>query len=376
MACACNNGRRRLLASDALQFAPPSRSVATRTPAPETMSCYSIRRTTTSALPRGSFPDPLLDNSTGRTRTRSTRPASTATPTRRRSAAPRRASASRRRSTRWPPHAASLARLEQSGLQPSPRVLPGADQVRTPYGRPFASVRARSSAPTLRWSIASASTTAWRCGSSAASAPSSTSWAAPQGAVARDRRRVRRGRAPRHPRRPGSLLRDEALRRSRAGRTVVGTTAGGGGRRIRASDPALPAAPLSARDRRREGRPAAAATQRVKHGAAAATCRARRRRRRFGGGGVVGGRRPPAPKARQHRRRREATKASAVPSPGRREPGVVACPRRKDDVARDARAADPRHERPLPLGRDEVRDPLRDHAGAPRSRRSSRRSRL
>ena len=83
------------------------------------MSCYSIRPTTTSALPRGSFPILCSIDASAPTRTR-TRSKHRATPTRRRSAAPRRASASRRSTTRRRRRgrrdAASLARLEQSGL--------------------------------------------------------------------------------------------------------------------------------------------------------------------------------------------------------------------------------------------------------------------
>ena len=148
----------------------------------------------------------------------------------------RRASALRRRTTPsttrrldalQPPHAASLARLEQSGLQPSPRVLPGADQVRTPYTQTFRIGPRRpprrrhsdhdrqSLLPRPRAGVVGLG------GISAEQRARGAVPAAPQGAVARDRRRVRRGRAPGHPRALGSLLRDEALSARAPARTVV-----------------------------------------------------------------------------------------------------------------------------------------------------------
>ena len=115
------------------------------------MSCYSIRPTTTSALPR-LLPDPLLDRIDAIQRAdpwahedavdeggldgyADSPPLGGAAA--RLGFAPPHLAFDEAATPPWPPHAASLARLEQSGLQPSPRVLPGADQVRTPYTQTF-----------------------------------------------------------------------------------------------------------------------------------------------------------------------------------------------------------------------------------------------
>ena len=115
------------------------------------MSCYSIRPTTTSSLPR-LLPDPLLDRIDAIQRAdpwahedaldeggldgyADSPPLGGAAA--RLGFAPPHLAFDDAATPPWPPHAASLARLEQSGLQPSPRVLPGADQVRTPYTQTF-----------------------------------------------------------------------------------------------------------------------------------------------------------------------------------------------------------------------------------------------
>ena len=206
------------------------------------MSCYSIRPTTTSALPR-LLPDPLLDRIDAIQR---------ADPWAHEDAVdesgidgyadspPLGAAAARlgfappfddAATPPWPPHAASLERLEQSGLQPSPRVLPGADQVRTPYTQTFrigprTILGADTPITIVNRFCLDHGLALWELGGISAEQQRwelyrllrKVQWPETADEYAEAERLGTRGAL-------GSLLRDEALRRSRAGRTVVGTTA-------------------------------------------------------------------------------------------------------------------------------------------------------
>ena len=247
------------------------------------MSCYSIRPTTTSSLPR-LLPDPLLDRIDAIQRAdpwahedaldeggldgyADSPPLSGAAA--RLGFAPPHPAFGDAAAPPWPPHAASLARLEQSGLQPSPRVLPGADQVRTPYTQTFRigprTILGADTPITIvnRFCLDHGLALRELGGISAEQQRwelyrllRKVQWPETADEYAEVERLGTRGAL-------GSLLRDEALRRSRAGRTVVGTTAtspcsrSGGGRmwgssprgqpgveRIHGIDPTLRPSPL------------------------------------------------------------------------------------------------------------------------------------
>lgn len=207
------------------------------------MSCYSIRPTTTSALPR-LLPDPLLDRIDAIQRAdpwahedavdeggidgyADSPPLGGAAA--RLGFAPPHLAFDESAAPPWPPHAASLARLERSGLQPSPRVLPGADQVRTPYTQTFrigprTILGADTPITIVNRFCLDHGLALWELGGISAEQQRwelyrllrKVQWPETADEYAEVERLGTRGAL-------GSLLRDEALRRSRAGRTVVGT---------------------------------------------------------------------------------------------------------------------------------------------------------